>query len=65
MSIKDKFKNFFSVEDEYEYIEEQVPVPASIDNRHEPKVVNLTAVQQANAKMVLSMSQNLMQRYKK
>jgi len=59
MSFKDKFKNFFNTDDEYEYVEEEVDVPAEETRAFEPKqtrnknVVNLSAIQHPSSKVVL------------
>lgn len=59
MSIKNKIKSFFTVEDEYEYIEEEVEQPAPqeepvpLPKSKKENVVSLTALQQSNAKVVL------------
>lgn len=57
MSFKDKFKNFFNTDEEYEYVEQyednQAEV-ASQEGRNQAKnVVNLSAIQQPNAKLML------------
>lgn len=56
MSIKNKIKSFFTMEDEYEYIEEEIEQPEEPEIMHKTKkdkVVSLTALQQSNAKVVL------------
>jgi len=59
MSFKDKFKNFFNTDDEYEYIEKEVDVPIEETPSFESKqsknknVVSLTAIQQSSSKVVL------------
>jgi len=59
MSFKDKFKNFFNTDDEYEYIEKEVDVPIEETSSFESKqsnnknVVSLTAIQQSSSKVVL------------
>ncbi len=59
MSFKDKFKNFFNTDDDYEYVEEEVDVSAEETRAFEPKqtrnknVVNLSAIQQPSSKVVL------------
>lgn len=54
MSLKNKFKNFFSVEDEYEYIEEvDVEEKSSEKKSNNENVVSLASIQQATSKMVL------------
>src|SRR5699024_2085879 len=56
MSVKGKLKNFFSIEDEYEVVEEEVeynePKTRSEKKNEKASVVSLTSVQQ-NTKMVL------------
>lgn len=52
MTFKDKFKNFFTVEDEYEYLEEEV-VGTELKSPTGKNVVNLAAIQQPNSKVVL------------
>jgi len=57
MSLGDKFRNFFNMEDQYEYMEvpveeeQQPPVPEKKKNNK--NVVSLSAVQQSNSKVVL------------
>jgi|SRR5690625_418224 len=55
MSLKEKFKNFFNTDDEYEYIEEIVedeeqPFTNKNNNKN---VVSLSAIQQPNSKVIL------------
>lgn len=57
MSFKERFKNFFSIEDEYEYIEEveadeKSTLPHEKDKSNK-NVVNLSAIQQPNTKVIL------------
>lgn len=59
MGIKSKFKNFFLLEDEYEYVEEEKPVKEHENHKKPPaapgskqNVVSLQSVQQA-AKVIL------------
>lgn len=59
MSFKDKFKNFFNTDDEYEYVEEEIEVPVEETRTFESKqsrnknVVNLSAIQHPSSKVVL------------
>lgn len=60
MSLKNKIKNYFTVDDEYEYeyIEEETNTPKSAEDlpkeKETPqKVVNLTSIQQPTVKVVL------------
>ena len=58
MSIKNKIKSFFTVEDEYEYIEEEIQEPENpfvqqTQKEKKENVVSLTALQQSNAKLVI------------
>ncbi|MDY0405954.1 cell division protein SepF [Virgibacillus sp. 179-BFC.A HS] len=58
MSIKNKIKSYFTLDDEYEYVEEnerQNEEPAYAPNDDSPKknVVNLASIQQQNVKIVL------------
>lgn len=59
MSFKDKFKNFFNTDDEYEYVEEEIDVPVEETRTFESKqsrnknVVNLSAIQRPSSKVVL------------
>jgi|SRR5690625_4621464 len=57
MSFRERFKNFFSVEDEYEYIEEvetdeQSKLPQEKEDISE-NVVNLSTIKQPTSKVVL------------
>ncbi|MEI3610974.1 cell division protein SepF [Pseudogracilibacillus sp. SO30301A] len=55
MSLKEKFRNFFSTDDEYEYIEEiEVDEPKNSYSKHkENNVVSLSAIQQPTSKVIL------------
>lgn len=60
MSFKGKFKNFFNLDDEYEFeeveqtdITEEEKVPKNQANKQNRNVVSLSAIQQSTAKMVL------------
>lgn len=55
MSFKDKFKSFFSVEDEYEYeyVEEPENVPNDPSNERQQNVVSLKSMKQPTSKVVL------------
>lgn len=63
MSFKDKFKNFFNTDDEYEYVEQEVdaPIDAPMEEaptfepkqQHNKNVVSLSAIQQPSSKVVL------------
>lgn len=56
MSLKEKFKNFFNTDDEYEYIEEvevEEPDNAQLRKRTEKNVVSLSAIQQPSSKVIL------------
>lgn len=60
MSIKNKIKNYFTVDDdEYEYIEEEeINMPKTAEDlpkqkENPQKVVNLTSIQQPTSKVVL------------
>lgn len=59
MSIKNKIKTFFTMDDEYEYVEEHEQEDMSASNSDGQKqsrqnVVSLSSVQQASSKVVLS-----------
>ncbi|WP_188454472.1 cell division protein SepF [Virgibacillus oceani] len=59
MTIKNKIKTFFTMDDEYEYVEEEIDLPeeTSIPQRRSQKgqnVVNLKSMQQPSSKVVLS-----------
>ncbi|PAV29924.1 cell division protein SepF [Virgibacillus profundi] len=57
MSFKNKIKNYFTMDDEYEYEyveEEEVAAGSKIDSEQKNKnVVNLTSMQQPTSKVVL------------
>lgn len=56
MSFKNKFKSFFTSDDEYEYVEEFVDNEDAIgptEHSSEENVVSLTALQQSVSKVVL------------
>lgn len=60
MSFKDKFKNFFNTDDEYEYeyveeVEERSGQPTKFEQKQAKhnNVVNLSAIQQSSSKVVL------------
>ncbi|SHF49778.1 cell division protein SepF [Ornithinibacillus halophilus] len=55
MSIKNKLKTLFSVEDEYEYIEEELEVtePTKKQEKKKGNVVNLTSIEKSSSKVVL------------
>lgn len=62
MSFKTKFKSFFTVDDEYEYIEapeqeqefsKETKEPVVQNRKSAENVVNLTAISQSNSKVVL------------
>lgn len=60
MSFKGKFKNFFNLDDEYEYeeieqaeITEETSTSKKQANKQNKNVVSLAAIQQSTAKMVL------------
>src|SRR5699024_2058393 len=57
MSFKDKFKNFFNTDEEYEYVEQyednQVEVASHQERNQAKNVVNLSTIQQPNAKVML------------
>src|SRR5699024_879976 len=60
MSFKDKFKNFFNMDDEYEYeyveeVEEQSEQPTKFEQKQsrQNNVVNLSAIQKSTSKVVL------------
>lgn len=58
MSIKNKIKTFFTLDDEYEYVEENAQESASVSSpdqkQSKQNVVNLKSMQQASSKVVLS-----------
>jgi len=59
MSIKNKIKSFFTMDDEYEYIEEEVQEEpenqflSAAKQEKTDKVVSLKALQQSHAKLVI------------
>ncbi|WP_106497694.1 cell division protein SepF [Lentibacillus sp. Marseille-P4043] len=57
MSIKNKIKTFFTMDDEYEYIEEEqeeIELPETTPTQHRKNnVVNLKSMQQPSSKVVL------------
>lgn len=55
MSFKEKFRNFFNTDDEYEYIEEiKVDQDNVAKNKNDQKnIVNLTKIEQATSKVIL------------
>lgn len=58
MSIKNKIKSYFTLDDEYEYVEEnerqnEEPAYAPNDDSQKKNVVNLASIQQQNVKIVL------------
>jgi len=55
MSMKDKFKNFFNTEEEYEYIEEyeETDVTPHATPANKKNVVNLSAIQQPVSRVML------------
>lgn len=54
MSFKDKIKNFFNTEEyEYEYVEQHEDHQAKDEQIKPSNVVNLSAIQQPNAKVML------------
>jgi len=56
MSLKEKFRNFFSTDDEYEYVEEiEVEDPENVHSKKHKgnKVVSLSAIQQPTSKVIL------------
>src|SRR5699024_1537745 len=58
MSMKDKFKNFFNMEEEYEYVEEytddsSTQAQPSAKKEKGKNVVNLSAIQQPVSKVML------------
>lgn len=61
MSMVNKIKTFFTMDDEYEYYEEQeenVPDTTSNQKRKNQNVVNLASMQQPSSKVVLSEPRN-------
>lgn len=54
MSIKNKLKNFFTVDETYEYIEESdLPEEDVQEDQRGKNVINLSKIQQATSKVVL------------
>lgn len=56
MSFKNKVKSFFTVDDEYEYLEESTEEQYNetpLKNQTSENVVNLTSIQKSNSKVVL------------
>ncbi|WP_100011035.1 cell division protein SepF [Lentibacillus sediminis] len=54
MSFKDKLKNYFTMDDEYEYVEKaEEPPNKTAGKQAGQNVVSLTSMQQASSKMVL------------
>lgn len=55
MGFKNTFKSFFTVDDEYEYVEEEVDYDEGVTNqREDPKnVVSLKSMKQPTSKVVL------------
>ncbi|WP_368654743.1 cell division protein SepF [Ornithinibacillus sp. 4-3] len=58
MGFKNKFKSFFTVDDEYEYIEEEVPYEEEeprqqYQKKDKQNIVNLATVKQPTSKVVL------------
>ncbi len=57
MSFENKVKNCFTMEDEYEYVEEPVE-PEEIEKQNKQNVVNLSSIQKSPAKVVLCEPRN-------
>lgn len=56
MSFKEKFRNFFNTEDEYEYVEEIAQEKTDISEtkqKHNQNVVNLTKIESSVSKVIL------------
>lgn len=58
MGFKNKFKSFFTVDDEYEYIEQEVPYEEEdarqqYQKKDKQNIVNLATVKQSTSKVVL------------
>lgn len=56
MSFKEKFKNFFSTEEEYEYVEEistEKPQQEEQGQKNNQNVVNLTKIESSVSKVIL------------
>ncbi|MFD2044023.1 cell division protein SepF [Ornithinibacillus salinisoli] len=53
MSIKNKIKNFFTMDEEYEYVEESMEQPDFPATTARDNVVNLKRIEKMNSKVVL------------
>ncbi|MUK89520.1 DUF552 domain-containing protein [Ornithinibacillus sp. L9] len=53
MSIRNKIKNFFAMDDEYEYIEESVEYSEPERNIKRDNVVTLKSIEKTNSRVVL------------
>lgn len=56
MSLKEKFKNFFNTDEEYEYVEEiDVDETSNLQtkNKQDKNVINLTTIENTTAKVML------------
>jgi cell division inhibitor SepF len=56
MSFKEKFKNFFNTDEEYEYIEEidvEETTPLKTRGNRDKNVINLTTIENSTAKVIL------------
>jgi cell division inhibitor SepF len=58
MSIKNKIKDYFTMEDEYEYVEEPVESDEPLNKQNKQNVVNLSSIQKSPAKVVLCEPRN-------
>jgi cell division inhibitor SepF len=59
MSIKNKIKDYFTMEDEYEYVEDTVePEVPQQNKQNKQNVVNLSSIQKSPAKVVLCEPRN-------
>jgi cell division inhibitor SepF len=58
MSFKDKVKNYFTMEDEYEYVEEPGEQEETFDKQNTKNVVSLSSIQKSPAKVVLCEPRN-------
>ncbi|WP_174613173.1 cell division protein SepF [Virgibacillus ihumii] len=60
MSIKNKLKTFFTMDDEYEYVDEseEISVNEQAGNQKKQNVVNLTSMQHPTSKVVLCEPRN-------
>ena len=58
MSIKNKIKDYFTMEDEYEYVEEPVESDEGLNKQDKQNVVNLSSIQKSPAKVVLCEPRN-------